>query len=388
MVRIPLHSLVLDFAGVAKDHVHEYEIILPEKVEFDLLGPGGGYFNSTEILQEIKLKIQNKLWVGERVIVDARKLKKYEREQITNIVVEYDISIFYIVENSNTDRDIVRGDNKAQVVSISKSSDLEFVNKISDLNQDMILHTFKGITVVGDVHGQLEPMLSVIDWARTRNNFIIFLGDIIDFGPNSLECIEKAYDIVVRNKGLVILGNHERKIYKWLNKLNNKFIKLYISEANRRTIEKIRALTPSEKRKWEVKFRTIINLSKTHFYFNDLFFVHAAFSSEMLNHKNQRILPANLEKIALFGCMEENADREADTPPKLDYSWTDNVPTDLQVFVGHEVRSNIKPLITDSADGGRVYFMDTGSGKEGHLTSADIQFDTDGKSLVQNFNNW
>lgn len=59
---------------------------------------------------------------------------------------------------------------------------------------------------IGDVHGcilELEKLLSRLN--IVRNDRVIFLGDLINKGPNSVEVIK----LIRKNNFEVILGNHE-----------------------------------------------------------------------------------------------------------------------------------------------------------------------------------
>src|SRR5687767_6116914 len=70
---------------------------------------------------------------------------------------------------------------------------------------------------VGDIHGRLD-LLEVLlrrienDIASrpSRRNFIIFLGDLIDRGPDSAAVVERLRTYRPRDASLVFLGgNHE-----------------------------------------------------------------------------------------------------------------------------------------------------------------------------------
>ena len=73
----------------------------------------------------------------------------------------------------------------------------------------------KKIAIITDVHGNLEALTSVLEDIK-KNNFdeIICLGDSIDIGPNSKECIE----LLIENNVKSVLGNHE--IYLFLLQLH------------------------------------------------------------------------------------------------------------------------------------------------------------------------
>jgi protein phosphatase len=94
----------------------------------------------------------------------------------------------------------------------------------------------------------------------------------------------------------------------------------------------------------------------------------------MFNINNPRLM-GKLEGMALFGEIDtENPKREDGYPNRI-YDWVDRIPATKRVMVGHDIRSTILPLFVKGAVGGEAYFMDTGSGKGGRLTSADVYFD-------------
>lgn len=87
------------------------------------------------------------------------------------------------------------------------------------------------IAVFSDIHGNLEALEAILnDINNDTFDEVIYLGDIINIGPNSKECLEKILNSNVK----FILGNHdlyylngfdkfeieENKLnhYKWINK--------------------------------------------------------------------------------------------------------------------------------------------------------------------------
>ena len=64
----------------------------------------------------------------------------------------------------------------------------------------------KKYAVITDIHGNIEGLNAVLNDIRSKEtDEIICLGDTIDIGPNSKECI----DILIDNNIKTILGNHE-----------------------------------------------------------------------------------------------------------------------------------------------------------------------------------
>ena len=64
----------------------------------------------------------------------------------------------------------------------------------------------KRYAIITDIHGNIEGLNAVLDDIKTRNIDDIFcLGDVIDIGPNSKECVDKLIELNIKT----ILGNHE-----------------------------------------------------------------------------------------------------------------------------------------------------------------------------------
>lgn len=81
-------------------------------------------------------------------------------------------------------------------------------------------HTAAGerLYAIGDIHGRadlLEQMLAAIwdDMARTddgKNARILFLGDLIDRGPDSKTVMSLVLDLTKTQNAICLLGNHEQ----------------------------------------------------------------------------------------------------------------------------------------------------------------------------------
>jgi bis(5'-nucleosyl)-tetraphosphatase (symmetrical) len=70
--------------------------------------------------------------------------------------------------------------------------------------------------IVGDVHGcleELEALLSKVDH-RCGKDRLIFVGDLINKGPHSLQVLEKVRSMSAE----VVMGNHEWKFLQYLKK--------------------------------------------------------------------------------------------------------------------------------------------------------------------------
>ena len=428
MKKIPLHSLVVMIgpSGAGKSTLaakkfESYEIVSSDHIREELVGDFERQDINDQVFKEVHRRIALKLELGERVVVDSTNLLKRDRTLITDIGIRMGIPIFYVVINRSiqdkelskgwrrnvpgliykhdemfrsNEKEILRGDHIATVID-SRMEDFEVVKKLSKSVsiKDIKNLGFKGITVVGDVHGNLEALKSATDWANSRNMILLYLGDIVDYGLYSLECVNIAYDQVMRGRALMTMGNHERKIERWFDQqrkilhdptyLKNKN-PIRLSDGNKATVSQIEALPIDARLKFEYKFKALIGQSRHHWVIGErTLFVHGAAEPEMFNVYSSR-LTGRLETMAMFGEVDPKDPHREDGYPNRIYSWVDRIPVDCRVIVGHDIRSDIKPLAIKGTAGGEALFMDTGSSKGGRLTTADLVFKGE-DIIVQNF---
>lgn len=403
MKKIPLHSLVLFIGnpklGLAQQYFHNYEILSLENAIFTLVGENNRYdtwHTAHDILVSI---IEKKLRLGERVVLEGNLSKKEERLRFVQLAESLGLPIYYLVRDTNLDgrdryitnfrnnlKDILCGDNIATVINLDIEQNIDVIEKPNGGNvQDYLMNKgFKGITAVGDVHGMLENIKIASDWAMARNTFILFLGDYVDYGSKSIECVEYIYDLVVRGRAGCVIGNHERKILKWFDQYNTGNIKVQLSPANKITIDKIISMTPQDRIKFECKFRSLINLSKNHWKVSNVVFTHGAVDPQMYSIYGSR-LSGRLETYALYGEIDNNEKTREDGYPNRVYNWVLNIPADHIAIVGHDIRSTEIPLVERNNMGGQVVFLDTGSGKGGKLSTCDLKFHNN-KLYIENYN--
>lgn len=69
----------------------------------------------------------------------------------------------------------------------------------------------KRVAIITDIHGNLEALEAILKDIKSQDiDEIICLGDTIDIGPNSKECI----DLLIDNNIKSVLGNHEIYLLK------------------------------------------------------------------------------------------------------------------------------------------------------------------------------
>jgi len=75
-----------------------------------------------------------------------------------------------------------------------------------------------GLDIVGDVHGQVGALRELgrhlgydveRGWAHPGHRALVFLGDLVDRGEDSLGVVELVRDLVDSGRAVCLMGNHE-----------------------------------------------------------------------------------------------------------------------------------------------------------------------------------
>ena len=77
--------------------------------------------------------------------------------------------------------------------------------------EDNILEMEGDLIIVGDIHGSFHDLLRIINYIQNKNKKVLFLGDYVDRGCFSLECVTIlfALKVVHPDNYFLIRGNHE-----------------------------------------------------------------------------------------------------------------------------------------------------------------------------------
>lgn len=393
---IPRHSLVIVVGAnadqrktVVENTFDQHEIISAEKVSLDLVGDSFRPDLNTIVFSEIRRRTQLKIDLGERVVVNAANLKREDRMALAAIGTDCGLPVFYLICDPDgadplsmsrflsTERDLLRGDGLAEVIDWRIHSPAPVAKVLPDF--ETLRTRWDGVTVIGDVHGMHQSLLSAVSWARSRHHYMIFLGDVIDYGTDPLAVSDDVYRIVMRGEGEMILGNHERKIARWLSTPERMRGSVRLSDGNRVTTEAVDGLGALSKKRWIGRFRGLVSRCSSYRAIGNMVFAHAAMHPDYwVGGVPQR----DLDSWALTG--EYSIGDKNGSKPTPVFDWADAVPAHRTVFVGHNIRGS-RPLMVRNAAGGTTVFLDTGSGKGGLLSSADLRF-TDSGFKIENYN--
>ena len=208
----------------------------------------------------------------------------------------------------------------------------------------------EGVLVVGDVHGQSELFQAAVDLAAEERRFVLSLGDLVDRGPDNAGCIRLMLDLLHRQTGLFLRGNHDDKLYRTL-KGNPTTIDGDLAF----TLEQLDAAPDSKALKSGIckAYRAapfLVQIGTT-------VMVHGAFAPAMLS---SRTFHPRLRALALFG---ETKPGGKEAKPIRTYGWAEKVPAGMTVIIGHHPISDKAVLVRTNRQGGRVVHLDCGAGK-------------------------
>lgn len=214
------------------------------------------------------------------------------------------------------------------------------------------------IRVVADVHGDAAAFA----YATATDRFVLQLGDLVDYGPDSAGVLRIMFGLIDAGRGLFLLGNHDLKLARLL-------------AGHPVRIEPV-LLATQDQLDAALRQRLVAEVARAPAWLrrDNLLFVHGGFHSEMLDRPSP---PHGLDRPhgalarALYG--EPTGRTQPDGYPERSLRWVDRIPAGLTVYCGHDWRSNDgRPYVRKGAAGGTAVFLDTGAGKGGHLCWIDL----------------
>ncbi len=74
------------------------------------------------------------------------------------------------------------------------------------------------VFAIGDIHGSYELLESLLQFWNHEEEQLVFLGDYIDRGPDSLKVLQKIIQLTKTFGAITLCGNHEQLFLNWLEK--------------------------------------------------------------------------------------------------------------------------------------------------------------------------
>lgn len=212
--------------------------------------------------------------------------------------------------------------------------------------------------LIGDIHGCFDELVSLLerlgydrrdvhDWHHPQGRRLVFLGDLVDRGPNSPGVLRTVMATLAGRRGHCVVGNHDDKFRRWLVGRDVK-----LTHGLPETVEQVLA-EPMEFRRELLAF---IDTLPHHLILDGgrLIVAHAGVQADMHGEDSKRV-----RAFAMFG--EVTGERDAHGLP-IRRDWARNYGGDATVVHGHIAEPDVR-------ERNNVICIDTGCVFGGHLTA-------------------
>jgi len=396
MTNIELHSIVLLIgpSGSGKSTLAtkifpRYEIVSSDDIRAELCGDFRVQTHNDDVFAEVHRRVEHRIYMGQRVVVDATNLKQRDRRYFIDLAKKYGVKLYYLVVNRSIEEKLATGGWRLEVNGLIERHDNTFksnlreilagdgfatvilndqpfaVTQRGDLETNLRTNRYDRVMAVGDIHGCPDDATAAARVADAEGAFTIYLGDIIDYGDRNLDAFWFVYERVVQGKAVMVWGNHERKLDMWIRADFGANYRGTISHGMKKTIDEIKRL--SNRTKFRAAWCAIESLSSQHYVIGDLLFTHGAATPELWNIHSHRPHGEH-GQLAYFGQIDRDKPTNDDGYPIRLYDWVDRIPAGKTAIVGHDIRSRSEPFEHRNNQGGGAVFLDTGSGKGGKLS--------------------
>jgi len=352
------------------------------------------------ILEKI-IKIRAK--EGLTTIVDATNVSDIDRAPFAKIAKEFGVPFEVLILDVDIETAKERNKNRAAIVpehkidlffkTFEKTSIYPFrlISDASTLKAEPNTLPHTRIDVIGDVHGLMADLIVLITKAgwtirdgipyHPENRILLFLGDLVDRGPQSIEVLRFVKAACGAGVALCIQGNHEAKLIKFWNMSKDASLLNWSSFANAETGLQLLKL---DKREGQALIDFLIQLPK-YFIWNEapfkVAFCHAdqarfhpkASPNSELMFGHSRHMPA-LDSDAIY---QENFDNGTNEYvlfrghiPQLSVQSAVFSLERKQAYKGQLVLLKLDDFLTQSSDDRITAFNNS-------IITADCEFDFD-----------
>lgn len=222
---------------------------------------------------------------------------------------------------------------------------------------------------IGDVHGCLEELrelLRAVDY-RASSDRLVFVGDLVDRGPDPVGVVREVRALAARGDVLVMMGNHEEKLVRWFKRVEEE-----------RTLGKKNMMTPpapDRLAQWEA------------FAVEDVAWLanrpirDTAAPGWLVVHGGFEALPVLKQKpAAMLRCRWVNPETGKMVPlPEGSFAkpdgvvWTELWTGPQNVVYGHAVHSLEAPRVDRPVNDVECWGIDTGCCFGGRLTALHLE---------------
>lgn len=247
MIRLKQKTLVLLVGPIASGKSTFAEQYLEHIVSADTFhGIISGDENNQDVSKEafelLYKVIDLKMSLGFPVVVDNLNIRPKYRRELYKIADKYNYDKTAIVfDNLSEEVCVERNKNRSRVVPEEvvrqKYKDFEqnkhflqeeglhqiifakdIIDKVEFFNTENNYEDIEEFAVIGDVHGCLDELRELINkiWDKYPGRKLVFVGDLVDRGPNSIGSLTEVFHYIGNGRGFCVIGNHENKFLRWL----------------------------------------------------------------------------------------------------------------------------------------------------------------------------
>lgn len=193
-----------------------------------------------------------RLAAGRRTVVDATNVQQESRRQLIELAKKHDVLPIAIVldvpEEVCAERNAARTDRADMPRRVIQRHIRELRRSLRHLEREGFrkVHVLRGVAeiesaevriekrfndlthltgpfdIVGDIHGcasELETLLGKLgytDGAHPQGRTAVFVGDLVDRGPDTPGVLRRVMSMVASGNALCVPGNHENKLGRYL----------------------------------------------------------------------------------------------------------------------------------------------------------------------------
>jgi protein phosphatase len=193
-----------------------------------------------------------RLAAGRRTVVDATNVQQESRRQLIDIARKHDVLPIAIVlevpEEVCAERNASRTDRAEMPRRVIQRHIRELRRSLRHLEREGFrkVHVLRGVAeiesaevrtekrfndlthltgpfdIIGDIHGcasELETLLGklgYVDGAHPEGRTAVFVGDLVDRGPDTPGVLRRVMSMVAAGDALCVPGNHENKLGRYL----------------------------------------------------------------------------------------------------------------------------------------------------------------------------
>ncbi|MFI0976490.1 polynucleotide kinase-phosphatase [Streptomyces sp. NPDC021093] len=197
-----------------------------------------------------------RLEAGRLTVVDATNVQSESRKQLVQLARKYDVLPIAIVldlpeevcaarnaerpDRAGMPRHVIQRHKRElrrslrgleregfrKVHVLRSVEEVEAAEIVLEKRFNDLTHLTGPFDIIGDIHGcrsELETLLGklgYVDGAHPEGRTAVFVGDLVDRGPDSPGVLRRVMGMVASGNALCVPGNHENKLGRWLKGRN------------------------------------------------------------------------------------------------------------------------------------------------------------------------